>query len=136
MGKNNMDTFNTTTLKVEGNIIGIIGCRKRNSNIDLALTKDAFADVYRPGDIICSGGCPKGGDRFAEILAKELGITILIHYPNWEKYGKSAGYKRNIHIAKYSTILIACVAQDRKGGTEDTINKFKKHHPNGKIILV
>ncbi len=35
-----------------------------------------------------------------------------------------------------SDILIACVAKDRTGGTEDTIKKFKKFYPQRQIILV
>jgi hypothetical protein len=26
-------------------------------------------NIYKKGDSICSGCCPKGGDRFAEIIA-------------------------------------------------------------------
>lgn len=69
-----------------------------------------------------SGGCPLGGDRFAECLARVRGITITIHYPDW-KIGRHAGLLRNTLIAEDADILIALVASDRFGGTEDTIRK-------------
>jgi hypothetical protein len=73
-----------------------------------------------------SGGCPTGADNFAEQLAKKWQIPILIHYAKWDKLGKRAGFARNGDIAKDADVLIACVAEDRTGGTEDTIKKFQK----------
>lgn len=119
-------------------VIGIIGSRSRNSPIDLAFTYDAFQQVYEEGDTIVSGGCPSGGDRFAEDIARLKHITILIHPAQWKKYGRSAGFNRNTYIAQDADILIACVAADRKGGTEDTIRKFLAKGPDqlARLILV
>ena len=115
--------------------IGIIGSRRRNTNKDYIKVVKAFNRVADGYNMIISGGCPKGGDHFAEMIAKEQMVSITIYYANW-CVGRHAGFLRNKTIAKNSDILIACVAKDRKGGTEDTIKKFKKFHPNGKIILV
>lgn len=106
--------------------IGIIGSRTRDSGLAFDLVKNKFLSIYKEGDQIVSGGCPKGGDRFAEVLAKQIGIPILIFYPCWKKYGKAAGFIRNVSIANESDCLIACAATDRTGGTEDTITKFEK----------
>ena len=111
-------------------VIGIIGTRRRDSEHDYQQTKANFEIVMEDHNltvddtIICSGGCPKGGDRFAEKIAKEYGMPILIHYPRWNTHGKIAGLLRNTEIANDSDILMAVVAEDRKGGTEDTIKKF------------
>ena len=106
--------------------IGIVGSRRRNTFHDLELCKKELDQIYEEGDRLVSGGCPEGGDRFAEIIAKKRGLTITIHYPNWDKYGKGAGHRRNTYIAEDFDILIALVARDRKGGTEDTIQKAEK----------
>lgn len=105
--------------------IGIIGTRRRNSSSAYKKVEEEFFKVYEDGDWIVSGGCPKGGDRFAEVIARKFGIPILIFYPNWNKFKKGAGLVRNTDIANTSDVLIACVAKDRTGGTEDTIKKFK-----------
>jgi hypothetical protein len=119
-------------------IIGIIGTRQRNTKEDFALVEEAFLRVYEKGDTICSGLSPQGGDRFAVILAEKYNTPTLWFPAKWGKYGRSAGFKRNIDIAKNSDILIACVAKDRKGGTEDTIKKWRINHSEYSegIILV
>ena len=114
--------------------IGIVGSRRRDSEKDFAACCEALNKIFEEGDQLVSGGCPKGGDRFAEIIAKKSGLTIIIHYPNWKKYGKSAGFIRNTKIAEDCDVLIAVVAEDRKGGTEDTIKKADKLEK--KIIIV
>ena len=107
-------------------IIGIIGTRSRDSIADYRKVADTFKDIYEDGDTIVSGGCSRGGDRFAEQIARGLQIPIMIHYAKWKKLGKAAGFIRNAHIAKDADVLIACVSKDRTGGTEDTIQKYQK----------
>ncbi len=116
--------------------IGIIGTRRRDYFSDYKKIEEAFFKIYKDGDIIVSGGCPSGGDKFAEKIAKKNGIAILIFYPDWTKYGKGAGFVRNTFIAEHSDIIIACVAEDRTGGTEDTIKKFLKKGNIEGLILV
>lgn len=115
-----------TAVVDKNRIIGIVGTRSRDTVSDYNLCYKAFKEIYQTGDIIVSGGCPKGGDRFANVIAKKLGLTIITHYPDWDGVGKSAGFARNGKIAKDADILIAVVAKDRKGGTEDTITKAQK----------
>lgn len=117
-------------------IIGIIGSRRRNTDRDLHAVEQAFLKEYNEGDEIVSGGCYTGGDRFAEQIARKYGVPIKIYYAKWKTVGKKAGFVRNAFIANDASILIACVAEDRTGGTEHTINLFSKTRPSGKIILV
>ena len=49
--------------------IGIVGSRRRNSPEDFLVVQEAFCQIYEEGDVIVSGGCPKGGDSFAITLA-------------------------------------------------------------------
>ncbi len=119
--------------------IGVVGTRRRDSGKDLFIVQEEFLKHYVKGDRICSGLCPKGADRFAVDMAHILGIPrkkILWFPADWPKYGKIAGFMRNTDIARESDILIACVAKDRKGGTEDTISKFVKFHGDENLIIV
>lgn len=115
--------------------IAIIGTRRRDKGSDQKAIEKQFFEIYEEGDWIISGGCPKGGDRFAEIIAKQNGIPILIFYPNYKKFGRyNAPKERNTDVAKIATDVIACVMnpedgfskiiERQKGGTEDTIKKW------------
>lgn len=145
-------------------IIGIVGSRRRDSSEDFLAVNDAFRVIYQPGDRIVSGGCPQGGDRFAELIAielakpghftlvgllhlhlierhriiKEWGAPFILHPANWHRDGKGAGFKRNNLIARDADILIAAVTRDRTGGTEDTIGKFlmKPSTDKGKDLIL
>ena len=112
----------------------IIGTRRGNSLADYENVATLFFSIYEVGDIIVSGGCSKGGDKFAEMISRIHNIPITIYKADWS-LGRHAGFLRNTTIAEKGNELIACVAPDRKGGTEDTIKKFKKFHPEGKIHL-
>lgn len=119
--------------------IGIIGSRRKNAQEDFNRLWNTFLTVYEPGDKIVSGGCPLGGDRFAELIAEKYNLTLdngllIIHYADWDQYGKQAGFIRNTYIAEDADIIIALVADDRKGGTEDTLKKAMKLHKQILII--
>jgi hypothetical protein len=75
---------------------------------------------------IVSGGA-KGADFLGEIFAKDMGLPIKIFKADWDKYGKSAGYKRNEEMAQYADELIAFWDGESKGTKHmiDLANKYK-----------
>ena len=119
----------------------MIGTRTRDTEKDFQLVYDEFKKYYEEGDVIISGGCRKGGDRFAEVIARRLGLTeenkkLVIHRPKtpghhapkwvWTK----AFYDRNSVVAAEAeddTVTIACISKTiTGGGTGDTLSKIKK----------
>lgn len=114
--------------------LGIVGSRQRCSIEDGELLLGRIVELSP--SMIISGGCPLGADWFAEKWAKKLGIPITIFYPKLrdsktytQEEIRRAMYARNSQIAFESECLIALVAPDRRGGTENTIEHFKKYKP-------
>ena len=62
--------------------IGIVGSRRRNTEEDFEQCEKIFLSIYKEGDELISGGCPKGGDEFCFQIAKKFGIPIKIYFPN------------------------------------------------------
>lgn len=113
--------------------IGIIGSRRRSTIQDYNQLEKEFFKIYEKGDVIVSGGCSVGGDRFAEIIRDKYSIPMIIHYPDKTKLESNSkwayagiNFSRNTLIAEDSDVIIALVAKDRTGGTEDTVSKAKK----------
>ena len=107
-------------------IIGIVGSRRRNSEEDYQKLLAKFKEIYEIDDEIVSGGCPLGADSFAELIAYQNQVPIKIYYAEWNRLGKKAGFMRNAFIAGDADVLIACVSEDRSGGTESTIKEYLK----------
>jgi YspA, cpYpsA-related SLOG family len=61
---------------------------------------------YKPSDVEIVSGGARGADKLGERFAKEKGCHLKVMNAEWDKYGKSAGYRRNAEMAKYAD---ACV---------------------------
>ena len=80
----------------------------------------------------CKGGA-KGADKLSEKWADDNNIDKDIYYPDWNKYGKKAGYIRNQSIIENSDRVIAFWDGSSKG-TSHSINLAKKDDKPYKII--
>lgn len=89
----------------------IAGSREFN---DYNLLKESYQKISQSITEIVSGKA-RGADKLGEKLAKELGIPIKPFPADWNKYGKSAGYRRNAEMAKYGDILLLMWDGESKG---------------------
>lgn len=80
---------------------------------------------------IISGGA-KGADTYARLFANKYNYELVEYIPEWDKYGKSAGMKRNALIINDADIVFAFWDGLSKGtkNSIDTAKKLKR-----KIIL-
>ncbi len=82
-------------------------------------------------DEIVSGGA-LGADALAKRYAVENDIKIIELIPDWDRFGKRAGFKRNEDIWKYCTSGIAFWDGKSKG----TKHSFALSEQAGKTLLV
>ena len=74
--------------------------------------------------IIISGGA-KGADKLGERYAHENRMKCIYYYPDWERYGKSAGPRRNSEMVKKADYVI-CFWDGKSKGTFSMIQEAKK----------
>lgn len=79
---------------------------------------------------IVSGGA-RGADALGERYAKNRNFGLKIFPADWDKFGKSAGYRRNAEMADYADALIAFTFGTK--GTEHMINLAKEKNLATKV---
>lgn len=73
---------------------------------------------------VVSGGA-KGVDLLGERYAKQYKLPLYIFKADWNKYGKGAGYIRNIDMAKNAEALLA-IWDGESRGTKHMIEEGKR----------
>ena len=110
--------------------IGVIGSRGFN---DYKLVCDTLDEYLEDVFLIVSGGA-KGADMLGEKWANESGVKTLIYKPDWDKYGKSAGFVRNEDIVEASDLII-CFWDGLSRGSENSIKLAREKGIPVKIIF-
>lgn len=72
-------------------------------------------------EIVIVSGAARGADHLGMCYADERGYKIQYFFPDWDKYGKSAGYRRNVQMAENADALIA-FWDGKSRGTKHMIN--------------
>lgn len=102
--------------------VAIVGSRGFTDRNVIRKAIERLEHTYQENLIIVSGGA-LGADSIAEQIAHELNIETMIYLPDWKRFGKSAGFRRNALIVDNSTIVIAFFADGpRSLGTINTVN--------------
>lgn len=70
-------------------------------------------------------GTAKGVDRLGERWALDNGVPIEKYPADWDRYGKSAGYRRNVMMSQFADALVAVWDGDSRG-TKHMIDTAKK----------
>lgn len=78
----------------------------------------SLMESYDNNQVTIISGMAKGADRLGVHIATDYGLNLIKMPADWNKHGKSAGYRRNEDMAKRATHLLAF---------HDTISKGTKH---------
>ena len=104
--------------------LAIVGSRTFNDYDLLLSTMSLFFEAHNQFGTLISGGA-KGADSLGEKWARYWGIEIVRYPPEWDKYGKAAGFFRNQQIVGSCDMVLA-FWDGKSRGTADTIEKAKK----------
>ena len=87
-------------------MIRIIVAGSRDFNdfglVDKTLTKYMTNMSLTKDDIEIVSGCARGADRLGEQFATKHNLVCAKFPAEWDRYGKSAGYRRNAQMADYA----------------------------------
>ena len=108
--------------------VGVIGGRDFKDYDLMVKTLDSFKSKIT---LIVSGHA-QGADILGERYAKENEIETKIFVPDWEKFGKSAGFIRNSDIINEAELIFAFWNNSSRG-TKDSIDKANKL---GKPVII
>ena len=84
-------------------------------------------------DIVIVSGKARGADTLGEKYAKEKGYQIAEFPADWEKFGRSAGYKRNVQMAEYADACV-CFWDGRSPGTKHMIDIANQHKLQIRVV--
>lgn len=96
--------------------VAVIGGREFKDYVRLK----RILDLY-PITTVVSGGA-NGADSLGEKYADEKGLQKEIYYPDWDLFGKSAGFIRNTTIIENCDMVVAFWDGASKG-TKDSLDK-------------
>jgi hypothetical protein len=97
--------------------LAVVGSR---SFTDRGLLCETMKKILAKYDIeaIVTGGA-KGADSLGANYAMENNIPLVVHKPDWGRYGKSAGFVRNHDIIKDCTHCVAFWDGESRGTKHD-----------------
>ena len=85
---------------------------------------DRIGDLPRNATVIVGGA--SGADTLAADAALRRGNPVETHVPNWTKYGRRAGYLRNLAMLDREPDLVLAFWDGESKGTEHTIVEARK----------
>ena len=81
---------------------------------------------------VVTGGA-RGADTIGHDVAVDAGHATTVMFAKWDMHGNSAGYKRNVEMAKVSTHLLA-FWDGHSRGTMHMINIARERGLNVRVI--
>lgn len=84
-------------------------------------------DALNPWPTCIISGMAHGPDKMAAAWAKYRGVPLEEHPAQWQTYGKSAGFKRNLEMLARAERVVAFWDLESKG-TLHTIQEARKRN--------
>ena len=89
-----------------------------------------LANVKDPIEIV--SGHARGADALGERYAKERGYGLITFPADWASFGKLAGFRRNVQMARYADALVAFHDGESRG-TQHMIETMRSLKPDAPV---
>lgn len=105
--------------------IAIVGSRTFNDySVLQGFIRNKCNEEHLTPTAVVSGGA-RGADALGERYANDYQLPLILHKPDWERYGKRAGFLRNRNIINDCDVCFA-FWDGQSRGTADDINICKQ----------
>lgn len=104
--------------------VAIVGSRSINN---LSLLEEIWEKLDLDYDNMIISGGAVGVDTNARQLADRYGMDLIEYLPDWKKFGKSAGFRRNRTIIDKCDMCI-CIWDGESHGAKHDIDLCKEMH--------
>lgn len=113
----------------------IAGGRDFTDEVLLQVKMDRFLEELskRGDDIIVVSGGARGADKLGEAYAVAKGYKIEQYLPDWNAFGKAAGFIRNTAMVKVADAVVA-FWDEKSRGTENTIKTTYRYGKDIRIV--
>ncbi len=123
----------------------VIICGSRSIQLYSLIAQAVKESGFTVSEVVC--GCAEGADKLGHLWARRFLVPVRFfpawgHQEGWAllnrsngeiienhmgKHGKAAGFIRNEAMAQYADALIAIRANGGSKGTDDMIQRARKH---------
>ena len=79
-------------------------------------------------------GGARGVDSVAERVASAAGITTHLFPADWDRYGKSAGYRRNVQMAEFADYALI-IWDGKSRGSKHMMDIMRKHGKPSDVVV-
>ena len=105
----------------------IAGCRDYNNYAEAKAFLDlCLCNLRKENDLVILSGAAAGADLLGERYAAENGYAVERYPADWNRYGKSAGPRRNKQMAQASDYVI-CFWDGASRGTKSMIDYAQQY---------
>lgn len=105
---------------------GYVVCGSRDWPKDgLWLITAKMIEIVPHGSLVITGGA-RGVDEYAHLEAVRLGYETKVMPADWDRYGKRAGYIRNIAMLDERPLAVLAFTHEHSKGTMHTIREAMK----------
>ena len=84
-------------------------------------------DGLEPDTVVMHGGA-RGADQLAGIIAKERGLEVEVHEPDWKMHGPNAGIVRNLVMLDLKPDMVYAFWNGGSRGTAHVIREAAQRH--------
>lgn len=95
---------------------------------------DFFLQNRKPEEIEIVSGTARGADTMGEKYAQARGLKVKRFPAEWDRFGKSAGYRRNEQMVTYADALVA-FWDGHSPGTRHMISLCKKKGMPMRVVV-